>query len=138
MNKSVVLFWSLFAGVLIFALGVQFAYSQSGGFATTTPPPSTAWHPASSVVCDNCITSGNIADNAVGSAEIATGAIFDGDVSNTAGIFTRKISGANGWHFLTGALPNNLATFTPLSTIGNMGMTTWAGSYVEVICDPAV
>ena len=36
MSKGVVLFWSLFVGILVFAFGVQFDYSQNGGFAITS------------------------------------------------------------------------------------------------------
>jgi hypothetical protein len=136
MKKSVLLFWCLFAGIMIFAFGVQFAYSQYNNQFPSTPP-SGAYHTSSQVVCDNCIASGNIADNAVTTAEILDGTISDPDVSGGAGIFVRKINGANGWHFLTGTLPNNINTYTPLSTIGNMGMINWVGSFVEILCDNA-
>ena len=132
MRKSVILFWGLFAGVVIFALGVRFAYSQPGGFAIT-PPASGGWHSASSVVCDNCITSGNIGDNAVTGSEIADGTITDSDVAVTS-VFTRKINGANGWHFSTGNMPN-VNQWYPLSLTGDMHMTQWTGSYVDIVCD---
>ncbi len=52
------LFWILVVSLLVFVLGVQFAYSQ---FATNTPS-SGAWHDASNVVCNNCITAGRRGD----------------------------------------------------------------------------
>ncbi len=132
MNKSVVLFWCLFAGILVFAFGVQFAYSQSGGFATTQPSSGVS-HIANEIVCDNCITSANVADGTITNAEI----------SNNAGIFSRKIAGANGWHFNTGPMPTTNTWYPAIGTgstfvgggIGAIGMLQWANSYVEIICD---
>jgi len=123
------LFWTLISVLIVFALGVQFAYSQ---FATNTPS-SGAWHDASNVVCNNCINSGNIANNAVTGAEIADGTITDPDVLVTS-VFTRKINGANGWHFSTGNMLN-VNQWYPLSLTGDMHMTQWAGSYVDIVCD---
>ena len=138
-NRYAFAFWSLLALVLVFALGVQFAHSQSGGFATTNPSSGSAWHSASSVVCDNCITSGNIADNAVTAGEIANGVITDSDVSDNAGIHIRKTGGGNGWLF-TSSVPNNPSPVTVWQIVSsnslNGRLDNWNGAIVETLCSP--
>lgn len=139
MKKGAFLFWSLFSAVIVFTLGVQFAYSQSNTPFLTNPPSSGVWHNPGEIVCADCITSANLATGSVNAGEITDGAIADADVSNNAGIFSRKINGANGWHFLTSqtSLPNSGTTWTSLSTPGSMGMSNWAGSFIEIMCDSA-
>jgi hypothetical protein len=144
MRKSVLLFWSLFVGVIIFAFGVQFAYSQVSNQFPTTSPSSGAHHTSSQVACNNCITSGNIADGTVDSSDIKDGTIRDQDIGNGAGIFSRKINGANGWHFTTGIMPNRDTWYPAQATdlvVGNgagvMGMGSWTGAFIELSCDPA-
>ncbi len=143
MNRGVVLFWCLFVGILVFAFGVQFAYSQTGGFATTQPSSGVS-HTANQIVCDNCISSGNIADGAVTGTDISDASIGDVDIGVGAGIFSRKINGANGWHFTTGVMPVIDTWYPAISTdltagsgAGVMGMTSWSNAIVELTCDPA-
>lgn len=144
MKKGVFLFWTLFSAVIVFALGVQFAYSQGVAFSTTAPP-SGVYHSSNEVVCDNCISSGNIANNAVTGSEIADGTINDGDVNVGAGIFSRKINGANGWHFTTGLMQTTNTWYPAIATdlvsgggAGVMGMTNWNNAIIELACDPAI
>ena len=132
MNKGVVLFWSLFVGILVFAFGVQFAYSQSGGFAITSPSSGVS-HTSNEIVCNGCINSANIADGAVTSFDVLDGTISDSDVSNYAGIFSRKINGANGWHIVTPEMPTSGNYWHP-KVNSNLPLNNFSGVYVEIIC----
>ncbi|MSS74584.1 hypothetical protein EXS72_03015 [Candidatus Pacearchaeota archaeon] len=125
MKKGMFLFWSLFVGIIVFALGVQFAYSQSTSYFATTTPTTGVSHTPSEIVCNGCVSGTNIAD----------GSILDGDVSGGAGIHTRKINGANGWHFSTGEMPNVDEWYIATATDGTM-LTDFTGSLVEITCDP--
>ena len=132
-------FWILIIGILVFVLGVQFAYSQSGNtpFASSANPipAGSPWHDASKIWCDNCITGNNLANNAVTSSKIADGAISDGDVGIGAGIFTRKINGANGWFFFVNVPNAGVDAPVPATGVGVMGMASWTNAVVDIICD---
>jgi hypothetical protein len=77
----------MFSKVLLFVisafiLGIiitSFVFSQ-GAFLTSTPS-SIAYHTSNEIVCDNCITSSNLASNSVTSVEIADNEILDSDIS---------------------------------------------------------
>ncbi len=135
MKKGMFLFWSLFVGIIVFALGVQFAYSQTGNPFATTTPSSGAYHNPSEIVCNDCITSANLGSGSVAGSEILDGAIADVDVSNGAGIHTRKINGANGWHFSTGEMPNVDEWYVATGTDGTM-LSDFSNSLIEITCDP--
>ncbi len=135
MQKGVILFWVLFSLTLVFALGVQFAYSQSSSPFATSVPSSGVSHDSSEILCSDCITSNNLADGSVTSGEIATGAIYDSDVSTGAGIFSRKINGANGYHFTTGVL-SNVNQWYSTNYIGSTGMGSYDWSRIQITCEP--
>lgn len=125
MKKGMFLFWSLFVGIIVFALGVQFAYSQSTIYFATTTPTTGVSHTPSEIVCNGCVSGTNLAD----------GSILDADISNSAGIHTRKINGANGWHFSTGEMPNVDEWYVATGTDGTM-LSDFSNSLIEITCDP--
>lgn len=132
------MFWTLFSAVITFALGVQFAYSQSGGFPTT--PSSGVYHTSSEVVCNDCITSANIQAGGVGTDEIANNNIMNDDISSGAGIHTTKINGDNGWHAMQ-TISNTIVNDDEwyVLPVQGSGMPNggWANTRLEIICDDA-
>ncbi|MGV8142418.1 MAG: hypothetical protein ACP5NS_02165 [Candidatus Pacearchaeota archaeon] len=132
MKKVNFLFWAMFSSLVIFALGIQFAYSQ---FATSTPSTGVS-HDSSDIVCNDCINSANIGVGAVGSGEVLDGAIINADVSSSALIHTSKLDGDNGWYVPTGVLAN-VNQWYPAPVTSSLGISSWSGKTFEMICGSA-
>ncbi len=61
-------------------------------------------------------------------------------MSNGAGIFTRKINGANGWFFIVDVPAATAGQFVDIAATSSavMGMGSWPNSFVDIVCEPRV
>lgn len=127
MRKRERLYLGLFA--LIIVLGVAgFVYSQTFLPSTGTVP--NPGHVSEQILCVGCVDTANIKD----------GAILDGDVSNGAGVYTRKINGANGWQINTGPLTDQHTQpitqgWADVANTGALGQSDWNLAIAEFICE---
>lgn len=118
-----------------FVIGVVatgFVFSQGVGFSTS-PPSSGVYHDSTEVVCDNCISSSNLASNSVNSIEITDGQILNQDISDGAAIRRNKLYAYKG-HFIQGiAFGANQMTILPGSS--SWGVTNWNSKRLDILCD---
>ncbi|MGV8142651.1 MAG: hypothetical protein ACP5NS_03375 [Candidatus Pacearchaeota archaeon] len=109
------------------------------GFLTTNPS-SGVYHQSNEIVCDNCITSSNLASDSVNSIEITDGQILDSDISSGANIDPFKVKNINGVYVGSGSngISFGAATVAAVPLSSNWGVGSWIGKRLEVICEPGI